>query len=116
MVMNNSTNILEELSNEESQIVSYEDYLSNELYNDDLATSSDSTKSNTITKQHVTLDSYYVDFGGCPKIADEEKLHQKSITLMNHTKGKLFVCWNAGMNITGRKKKKQFLICLFNVL
>ena len=51
----------------------------------------------TEVKQHVTIDNQYVDFGAITNLKDEIP-NQKSITLLNNTKGKLFICWNKSLD------------------
>jgi hypothetical protein len=73
----------------QNKISSYEEYFLTES-NDD-----EDDEDNSKSKQHVTIDEKYLDFGAVTNLS-EEIPQQKSITVFNHTKGKLFICWNSG--------------------
>lgn len=77
--MNNDGSLAKSLLNDEEKISSYEEYFKTEYQEND--------------KQHIRIDNQYADFGAVTNINDDIP-QQKSITLFNNTKGKLFVCWN----------------------
>ncbi len=47
------------------------------------------------TPHHVTLDSHYFDFGSLVVSSSDGTMAQKTLSIFNHTKGKLFICWNS---------------------
>jgi hypothetical protein len=80
--MNSDGSLSQALQNDNENLSSFEEFFKTEYQDDE-----------TAIKHHVRIDSPYVDFGAVTNINDEIP-QQKSITLFNNTKGKLFICWN----------------------